>query len=155
MKKMQKTVSILLSVIMLFSLFTIFPIAVNAEGQEEGMSYIQRSWNGTKIMYKEMFCKDYKILDENTDVNLTEGWYALTKSISLNKRLMINSGTVNLILCDDAELKTIRGIGVSERATLNIYAQWEGTGAITFNDKYTYEKLQEIYPEYFINLAIK
>lgn len=154
MKKLQKPVSILLSVIMLLGIFTILPLGVNAEGQEEGMSYIQRSWNGTKIMYKEMFCKDYKILDEKTDVNLTAGWYALTKSISLNKRLMINSGTVNLILCDDAELKTIYGIGVGANATLNIYAQWEGTGAITFAEKYTYEKLEETYPGYFDNAII-
>ena len=55
MKKLQKPVSILLSVIMLLGIFTILPLGVNAEGQEEGMSYIQRSWNGTKIMYKEMF----------------------------------------------------------------------------------------------------
>ena len=51
-------------------------------------------------------------------------------------RLVISSGTVNIILCDGATLKAQRGIEVSAAATLNIFGQEKGTGQLIAEGNY-------------------
>lgn len=70
------------------------------------------------------------VLSEGMDVNLSEGWYVLREDVTFSDRLMVDSGTVNLILCDGATLTDNAGIGVGANATLNIYGQSEDSGKI-------------------------
>ena len=126
-EKMEKTVSILLSLTLIFSVFTISPFEVSAQGV---VSCIERSWDGEKVVATEKTVSEYTVLDENTDTELSEGWYVVTQDVTFADRLMIDSGTVNLILCDYATLTDHAGIGVAEDAALNIYGQTENTGTI-------------------------
>ncbi len=54
-----------------------------------------------------------------------DGWYVVSGSVAIADRITV-SGTVNLILCNDATLTASKGITVGNGSTLNIYAQ--GTG---------------------------
>ena len=126
-EKMEKTVSILLSLTLIISVFTISPFEVSAQGV---VSCIERSWDGEKVVATEKTVSEYTVLDENTDTELSEGWYVVTRDVTFADRLMIGSGTVNLILCDYATLTDHAGIGVAEDAALNIYGQTENTGTI-------------------------
>lgn len=58
----------------------------------------------------------------------TTKWYAVTENISVTGRIIIQ-GTVNLILYDEKTLTAVGGI-TTTGATLNIYAQSEGTGKL-------------------------
>lgn len=127
MKQLQKPISILLSLIMILSIFTIVPFEA---GAVSGVSYIERSWDGEKIVDTEKISGESTVLSEGMDVNLSEGWYVLREDVTLSERLMIDSGTVDLILCDGATLTDNAGIGVGMNATLNIYGQSEDSGKI-------------------------
>jgi|GEM_PF-1195988 len=69
---------------------------------------------------------------ESTDnqLTLTDGWYVLMGDVSLSKRIVL-SGTVNLILCDGAEVTAPKGISVDSVDTLNIYGQTDSDGELT------------------------
>ncbi len=58
-----------------------------------------------------------------------ERWFVVSSNVSLSNRVEI-TGTVNLILSDGKTLAANKGIEVSDGATLNVYAQSEGTGAL-------------------------
>lgn len=50
-----------------------------------------------------------------------------TVNVTINGRIEIGEGVVNLVLCDGATLTVTEGIQIAERATLNIYAAASGT----------------------------
>lgn len=122
MKQIKKTVSILLSVIMVFSLFTIIPLEVNAAVE---ISYIdeygstQTAANVTELTSGTVF--------------MSNGWYAVTSTVTNNNRITC-FGDVYLILCDGAKLTAPKGIAVNEGNSLTIYAQSEGTGELTVSN---------------------
>ena len=68
---------------------------------------------------------------ESTTTSWTDGsWYIVPEGgLTISSRVAV-SGTVNLILRDGAELTASEGI-TTTGATLNIYAQSAGTGALT------------------------
>ena len=68
---------------------------------------------------------------ESTTTSWTDGsWYIVPEGgLTISGRIAV-SGTVNLILRDGAELTASEGI-TTTGATLNIYAQSTGTGALT------------------------
>ena len=68
---------------------------------------------------------------ESTTTNWTDGsWYIVPEGgLTISGRIAV-SGTVNLILRDGTELTASAGI-TTTNATLNIYAQSTGTGALT------------------------
>ena len=59
-----------------------------------------------------------------------------TVNVTINERIKIGEGVVNLVLCDGATLTVTGGIEIAERATLNIYAgsigntKIDGTGRL-------------------------
>ena len=57
-------------------------------------------------------------------------WYVVSETTTISERITVN-GEVNLILTDGATLTASKGINVPSTATLNIYAQSGGTGALT------------------------
>ena len=68
---------------------------------------------------------------ESTTTSWTDGsWYIVPEGgLTISGRIAV-SGTVNLILRDGTELTASAGI-TTTGATLNIYAQSTGTGALT------------------------
>lgn len=77
MKMIKKPVSILLSLIMIISLFTIVPFTANAA---DGVEYIYRTWDYDHYQFVEETRTCTKYTDLSTyaagkDHTLTEGWY--------------------------------------------------------------------------------
>ena len=60
----------------------------------------------------------------------TETWYKVSINATVSSRIEV-VGTVNLILCDGKTLTASQGLHVQPNATLNIYCQTRGTGALT------------------------
>ena len=60
----------------------------------------------------------------------TETWYTVSRNTTVSDRIEV-AGTVNLILCDGKTLTASQGLHVQPNATLNIYCQTGGTGALT------------------------
>ena len=129
MRKLKKVVSILLSIIMIVSLFNIVPFTANAAG---GVEYIYRSWNADTqpVVDETKTCSSYTELSERSSDELEAGWYVVSSDLFIDSRLSVGSGTVNLILEDGAKLNVHRGIGVAPGTTLNIYGQSQGTGKL-------------------------
>lgn len=57
------------------------------------------------------------------------GWYAVSGKTAWHYRLRVE-GNVNLILCDDAELRCEKGIEVNEGSSLTVWRQDYGTGKL-------------------------
>ena len=60
------------------------------------------------------------------------GWYVVDSDVAISSRITV-TGDVHLILADDKTLNASAGIGVSasDNASLTIYGQAEGTGALS------------------------
>lgn len=131
MKKFQKPLSILLTFVMVFGLFASIPFNASAA---ETIIYFECSWDGEKIVKTEKICTGYTKIDgETQETQLTEGWYFIDYRTYLPQRLMVESGTVNLIVAFDVAAPA--GIGVAPGATLNLYSYNEiggGTLDIAF-----------------------
>ena len=129
MKLLRKSVSVLLSVVIVFSLFTIVPFEAFAAS---GIEYYDHTWNaGNKTVVRTAkTCTDYTALQLIESNNLS-GWYVVNMSFSYHNRLYVRSGsTANIILCDGCTFSDNDGIGVEKGATLNIYAATNGGGTL-------------------------
>ena len=118
MKLIQKPVSILLSVIIVFSLFAVIPVTVSAA---TSIDYIDE--NGVS-----QTANSVKKLTSDTTY-LTVDQYAVTADTEIGHRIICQNN-VELILCDGAKLTAKNGISVNEGDSLTIYGQSGGTGAL-------------------------
>ena len=134
MQKLYKFISILLSIVMIISLFTIVPFTASAA---EGVTYILRWWDNDELHEETKTCTDYKKLTDykqESSHTLTTGWYVADNNV-LFDRLIIN-GTVNIIVPDDKLLQCTKGIIVNySQNTLNIYGQSNNTGRLVVNNR--------------------
>lgn len=73
-------------------------------------------------------CSAYYTVDSGTTA-FTNNWYVVNGEVITDSRITV-SGTVNLILCDDATLTARKGIEVPVGATLNVYVQSGRSGAL-------------------------
>ena len=118
---MKKTISILLSLIMLLSVFTIIPVV--SAGALDGVGYLDE--NG-----EEQTANGVTAITSGT-TTLNAGWYAVTADTEINSRITC-TGDVNLILCNDTTLTAHKGITVSgDDNSLTIYQQAEAVNAET------------------------
>ena len=82
----------------------------------------------------------HRVNGETFELSDTERWYAVEHDVTVLDRMYVNSGTVNLILCNGATLSAFEGItvnGEDDFATFSIYAQSEDEammGALTANE---------------------
>ena len=93
---------------------------------EPGVKYIAA--DGT-----EQSCTEYTELTESTNgsAGLT-GWYVVKGTVNIAGNLGVTANnTLNLILCDGAELNLRYTLYLMGGATLNIYGQSGGTGTLT------------------------
>ena len=80
-------------------------------------------------VYDQLNSGWYAVRNSNTDTNKNNGI-----DVAYKGSLWGDNGTVNLILCDDAEMTIDGQFNVSE-ADLAIYGQSEGSGKLTINDE--------------------
>ncbi len=74
-------------------------------------------------------CTDYTTVTDST-TDWSTGWYVVSSDVTVSERIYVD-GTANLILCDGATLIAEKGIGVNDTKKLIIYAQDNGTGALS------------------------
>ena len=128
-KTLKKSVSILLTLAMMFGILTVIPIEANAAS---GVQCIERLWDSSdkKVIETVKTCTDYTNLANRSSDHL-EGWYVVSYNMTINSRLYVNaSHPVNIILCDGATLTCPKGFEIARRATLSIYGQSGGSGQI-------------------------
>ena len=78
------------------------------------------------VAYTRHYTSDYRLITEDTAELEAGKWYVLSEDVTLNNRLMVESGApVHLILRNGAILMADYGIGVDAGATLNIHTERE------------------------------
>ena len=121
-KKLRKVISYVLAFVMVLSTFTGIVPGMSLTAYAASATYIDGSGTSQTV--------DATVLEAAT-TNWTNGsWYIVPAGdLTISGRITVN-GTVNLILRDGATLTASAGI-TTTNATLNIYAQSGGTGALT------------------------
>ncbi|MBQ3859432.1 MAG: hypothetical protein II779_02820, partial [Clostridia bacterium] len=82
------------------------------------MSYIERSWDGEKVVETEKLCTDFELLHNSNSSWYTVGkdgettWYVAQGDITMNGTTLTVRGNVNIILCDGAHVEIKDGIEV-------------------------------------------
>ena len=107
-------------------------VTVYAEYFDAVANYIERSWDGEKVVANERirtpsegYIKMSEVADSGT---LQDGnWYYVDSNVTFSGRIHTD-GEVNIILGDGATVDFKRGLEVSEGDTLNVYDQKQGTG---------------------------
>lgn len=108
---------------------------VQTSWAEEGVKYIERSWNGTTVVETEKTCTTYKLLESSTHTNDGDfgvgdnpewdnggyKWVVVRGYVELDALLVQGEG--HLILTDGAVLKCTGGIILESPNKLYIYSQ--------------------------------
>ncbi|MCR5696639.1 MAG: hypothetical protein K6G73_06670 [Marinilabiliaceae bacterium] len=109
-------------------------LSLTAYATEDPVSYVYYTVDGTTAtMHTDGSQTSYTVVTDQT--TWSAGWYVVNSDVTIADRITV-SGTVNLILCDGKTLTASKGITVNSENTLNIYAQSEGTGALTATGEY-------------------
>ena len=109
-------------------ILSVLPMSVFAA---ESVKYIERTWNGEKVVETEKECTDYTAVDRHTST-FTRGWYIVNSDMTVEDAIKV-LGAVNLILCNDCTLTVNGNVEVFEDSTLTIYGQSGDTGALVAN----------------------
>ncbi len=107
-------------------------VRVYAEFFDSVAAYIERSWDGEKVVAKERIRtpdEGYISMSSVADGSTLQGgsWYYVNSDVAFKKRVHTD-GEVHIILGDGATVDFKRGLEVSEGDTLNVYDQKQGTG---------------------------
>ena len=107
-------------------------VRVYAEFFDSVAAYIERSWDGEKVVAKERIRtpdEGYISMSSVADGSTLQGgsWYYVNSDVAFKKRVHTD-GEVHIILGDGATVDFRRGLEVSEGDTLNVYDQKQGTG---------------------------
>ena len=107
-------------------------VTVYAEFFDAVATYIERWWDGEKVVSKECIrTPNEGFILMSTVPNgstLQDGnWYYVNSNVTFSSRIHTD-GEVNIILGDGATVDFKRGLEVSEGDTLNVYDQKQGTG---------------------------
>lgn len=110
-------------------------VAITEDGQGTDSDHVIVSDFGIKYIDAagvEQKCTSFTELTEATDLSSAmSGWYAVKGTVSIAGSLGVTAdNTLNLILCDGAELILQYTLYLVGGATLNIYGQSGGTGTL-------------------------
>ena len=109
--------------------FTVFVMAVpvSAEGSTIQVSYVNRYWNGEKVVSSTEKANCSVITANTTD--LQNGWYVVDSDLTIKCRIEV-SGTVNLVLRDGKTLNVVGGLHLKDGVVLNVYGQSNDSGLL-------------------------
>ncbi len=122
MKLLKKPMSILLSLLMIVSLFTIVPFEAEAA---QSVTIYSHHWDtvNKKVINDPFEITNYTELLNRTSDELESGYYTVKNNTTVKERLHVANGrTVGIYLGNNATLTSYGGIRVDKGATLNIYA---------------------------------
>ncbi len=125
MRKLNKSMVVLLSLALTLGLFPTVSAPVRAE---ESVNYVDRTWSGAAVEETAGSCDSYTVVTSTTTA-WTAGWYVVRDTVTISDAVTV-SGTVNLILCDGGRLTALAGINVPGGAALTVFGQSGGTGAL-------------------------
>ena len=113
---------------------------VKESAPRDPVSYISRTWDGSKIVEEEKTLTKYKLINNceagSTELTDANGWYVLNNDHSLINYLAIK-GNINLVLCDGFTL-SLKLLAIHDGFTLNVYGQSGGTGTLSVHEPDTY-----------------
>lgn len=119
MKFIRKSVSVILSLILIISLFTILSPEAFAAAE---VQYIERSWDSAnqKVVDTVKTCTDYTTITSQSSLTIGSGkWYVVNGDATIDKRVTV-SGTAHIILLSGT-LKCMYGIRLSKGNSLFVY----------------------------------
>ena len=128
MKIMKKAVSILLTLTMVLTIFTVVPVTVSAASQS--VTYVDGNGETQTVTAAIL---------TGAETELSPGWYAVTEDIRFEDMVNLSAPDsakdINLILCDSATMILSNedygsGFYSDDSVSLNIYGQSSGSGAL-------------------------
>ncbi len=127
MRLLKRTVSVVLALIMVVSLFTIVPFSANAA---DAVEYIYRSWNAAqnKVVDHYGTCTNYTTITSSDSLTLGSGWYVVNGDATIKNRVTV-SGKAHLILLSGT-LKCEDGIRLSKGNSLFVYPGKNSSGML-------------------------
>lgn len=128
MKVFRSSVSVLLSLLMIVSLFTIIPFEAFAA---ESIEYISRSWDAEneKVVSSTKTCSNYTTITSQNSLTIGNGqWYVVNGDATIEKRVTVN-GTANIILLSGT-LSCMYGIRLSKGNKLFVYPGKNSSGKL-------------------------
>ncbi|MBQ3299559.1 MAG: hypothetical protein IJG99_04635 [Ruminococcus sp.] len=128
MKLLKKSVSILLVMTMIVSLFTIIPFEASAAGAVE---YIYRYWDeaNQRVADETRTCTSYTIITSQDDLTIGDGkWYVVNGDATIENRVTV-SGTAHIILLSGT-LRCMYGIRLSKGNSLFVYPGKNSEGTL-------------------------
>ena len=140
MKQIKKPLSILLSLILAFSVFSIFSFEVGAE--TASIQYIDRSWDEeTKTVTETVKTLENPPVFEQDhytgNVTVGNGWLFVDRNITIDQTMYIDNGyNVKLIIANGCTLTVKGGIYVRESAAFSVYGQQGDTGKLYATNEY-------------------
>ena len=87
------------------------------------------AYNTTTQEFETLTAPVYTTVTSGT-TTMNNGWYAVKENTTISSRITV-TGTVNLILFDNATLTASQGLNVTQGVALNIFGQTNGTGVLT------------------------
>lgn len=128
MKLLKKSVSILLVMTMIVSLFTIIPFEASAAGAVE---YIYRYWDeaNQRVADETRTCASYTTITSQDDLTIGDGkWYVVNGDATIENRVKV-SGTAHIILLSGT-LRCMYGIRLSNGNSLFVYPGKNSEGTL-------------------------
>lgn len=92
---------------------------------ENPVAYVDLSGE-TQVLQKS----EYEEVTSDTALFSDGKWYAVTRDVFVYSRIEV-SGSVNLILCDDATLTADKGVHLGNGGILTVWGQSGGTGELS------------------------
>ncbi len=117
MRKLKKPLSILLALMIIFSVFTVIPFSAADSVSYLGVDFYDSGRSRTT----DEICTDYIVLTEDI-TSLADGWYIADDDLDYPDRLEV-SGDVRLIICDGVRVNAGQGIHVPDGASFTVYSQ--------------------------------
>lgn len=126
MKNIKKWFTATLALCMMIALL---PCIVYATDMEP-VTYIERSWDGTKVVETEKTTTDYILITPETTTLEDGKTYVAKGKVEISQRIICGKD-VKLILTDDSVMKADCGIRVSSSNSLSIFGSEEDTGRLS------------------------
>ena len=119
MRMIKKSVSVLLVLTMIVTLFTMIPIQASAETGQR-VSYKYRFWDTNQVRECVTFQDNVQPLSSCQNNHSLSGWYYLDKSFEVGDRVTV-SDEAHIILTAGYTATFKRGIRVASGKELNLY----------------------------------
>ncbi len=130
MRLLKRTVSVVLSLIMIVSLFTIVPFTANAA---DAVEYLYRTWDAhqNKVVDHTATCSDYTaVTSTSSALTLTSGWYVVNGDADITDHRITISGEVHLILLSGT-MDCEYGIRLSKGNSLYVHPGKNSSGTLS------------------------